>query len=766
MRISSAFRVLLSLTLIAVILTACSRDPNVRKQKYFHSGQRYFEKGKYREAGIEFVNAIKIDQNYADAHYQLAQTYLKIQQPLRAYQELVRTVELQPQNYSARIDMAGLLIAAGQLQLAQEQTDWLLQNRPQDPQAHLVAANLLAAQADFPAAIVEMQKAITLAPGDGDLYFKLALLLLKGGQPDAAEANFRKAVELNPRALYAWLMIGTYHQAIGRYDEAEQQFRRAMALDPKNLDPRAALARLFLVQRKKTEAEEFLKQVKRDFPDNSAGYRMLGDFYFTIGDLDKAAAEYAALYQEHPKDIQVKKNYTQILIEKNRFDEARKLDDQILKTNPHDNDALIYRGQLEIAAGDADGATRTLQTVIKNDPNNAAAHYQLGVAFQKSGNLESAKSEWLGAVRLRPDLLEAQRSLALLAMRQGDMTTLEPAATQIIHLQPASPEGYALRALCYINRQQFAAAEEDIRKAIEVAPQSHLAYVERGNLKFVQKQYSEAGKAYQDALDRNPNSTDALRGLMSTYLAQNQVDKALAVANAQIAKSPANSSFYYLLGGVLFSDKKDLTGAEAAFSRSVQLDRNNSSAVIKLGQTQGAKGEIDQAIATYQQAIQDHPRVPEFYILLGALYKSKRDWTKAQDAYQKALGLKPNDPLASNNLANVLLESGGNLDEAMSLAQTARRGLPESPNAADTLGWVYYQKGVYRPAIDMLKEALKLGEKKKAPDDPNIHYHLGMAYAKTDQPALARAQLERVLTLNPNYPAAAEIKKQLSSLKS
>src|SRR5271166_5256635 len=109
-RMSADLRLILILTLIATGFTACSRDPNVRKQRYFHSGQRYFEKGKYREAGIEFVNAIKIDQNYADAHYQLAQTYLMIQQPLQAYQELVRTVELQPQNYSARIDMAGLLI--------------------------------------------------------------------------------------------------------------------------------------------------------------------------------------------------------------------------------------------------------------------------------------------------------------------------------------------------------------------------------------------------------------------------------------------------------------------------------------------------------------------------------------------------------------------------------------------------------------------------------------------------------------------------------
>src|SRR5271169_5072947 len=86
MTLSSSQRLIFPLV-VSLLFFSCSRDPNVRKQKYLQSGQRYFEKGKYREAGIEFVNAIKIDQNYADAHYQLAQTYLMIQQPLQAYQE-------------------------------------------------------------------------------------------------------------------------------------------------------------------------------------------------------------------------------------------------------------------------------------------------------------------------------------------------------------------------------------------------------------------------------------------------------------------------------------------------------------------------------------------------------------------------------------------------------------------------------------------------------------------------------------------------------
>lgn len=766
MRFSSSRHLILTLALIATLLSACSRDPNVRKQKYFQSGQRYFEKGKYREAAIEFTNAVKIDPGYADAHLQLAESYLQLQQGGRAYQEFTRTVELQPENYRARIEMANLLIISHNLQQAQEQTDLLLQKRPNDPAVHSIVSSLLAAQENIPGAIGEMQQTIALDPSRWESYLSLGLLQLRNRQPDAAEASFKKVIELNPKAMQAQLLLGNYYQSRSRFSEAEQQFHHAMDLDPNSPDPRAALARLYLAEGKKADAEGVLKQAKHDFPDNSTGYRLLGDFYFLTGDLDKATAEYGALYQEHPKDLQVKKNYIPLLIQTKRFAEARRLDDEILKANPNDDDALVYQSQMQISEGDVNGAAQKLQTVIKNAPKNSEAHYALGVAFEKLGNLESAEGEWREALRLRPDLVDAQRALANAAMQRGDMPTLQEAATQMIRLQPASPDGYALRALSYINRKQYGEAEKNVHMAIEVAPQNSYGYVQLGNLKFTEKQYADAAKAYQEALDRNPNSTDALRGLTSTYVTQKQVDKAIAAVNAQIAKSPNNSGFYDLLGTALVQSKKDLSGAEAAFEKSAALDKHNSDALLKLCQVRATKGAIDQAIATAQQALKDNPRELGLYVLMGKLYESKSDWKKAEDAYQNALALNPQDPLASNNLAHVMLQTGGNLDIALSLAQTARRGLPDSPGVADNLAWIYYQKGAYQSAIGLLQEALKLQEKNKMPDNPDIHYHLGMAYEKTQQPALARQHLEHALKINPNYRNAAEIKKQLASLKS
>ena len=66
----------------------------------------------------------------------------------------------------------------------------------------------------------------------------------------------------------------------------------------------------------------------------------------------------------------------------------------------------------------------------------------------------------------------------------------------------------------------------------------------------------------------------------------------------------------------------------------------------------------------------------------------------------------------------------------------------------------------------MFQEAIKLAAKHKEPESATYNYHLGLAYARTEKPALARQHLERVLKIDPKYSAADDVKKELAQLKS
>jgi tetratricopeptide (TPR) repeat protein len=748
-----------AILVVATLLTGCSRDPNVRKQKYLESGERYFDKGQYREAAIQFQNAIQVDPRFAEAHYRLAETALKLQQGQGALQEFITAIQINPDHYKARIGLANLAITASHLPDAKEQIDWLLQNQPNNPESYLLQATYDHAIKDTSGALTALRKALQLDPNNSDSYMALGMLEAEGGQWDEAETNLKKAVELAPKSAGAKINLGDFYKSRGRFPEAEDAYQRAIRTAPDDPNARMALGNLYLAENKPQQVEDFLRASKKDFSNNSVGYCMLGNYLIATNQMDKALTEYASLYQDHPRDPMVKNDYIQLLILHDRLDEARKLNDEVLKAQPADEQAAIHKAQIEIRGGKPSMAVDTLQSVIKNDPDNAVAHYQLGLAFDQLGTTNRAEAEWREAVRLRPDIIEAHGALARAAMQRNDASALAQEGDQIIALQPAAPDGYLLRGMAEFQRKQYTAADHYLNQAIEKAPIPE-AYVQLGNLRMAENQPAEAQKAYQQALDHDPNSGDGLAGVVTVELNQKQGDKALATVKEYLAKSPNNSAFHMMLGDLLQSEKNDLAGAEDEYKRAVALNKNNVPALLKLGILQRARGENDAALQTYQDAAQNNPKVGTFYVLAGGIYESRQDWEHAKQMYQKALALQPDDPIASNNLAYVMLQQGGNLDVAFAMAQTARRQMPDNPGAADTLGWAFYQKHVYTSAIGLFQEAVK-----KEPGNATYNYHLGMAYVKNGQASLARQQLDRLVKIKPNGTEAEDLRRALSELK-
>src|SRR5579864_3991643 len=192
-----SFRLLLACCAITGLFTGCSRDPNVRKQKYLDSGEKYFAEGKYREASIQYLNAIQIDSRFAQAHYDLSQAYLKLGDTNHAFQELSRTVELAPDNYRAHTDLANLLDSVrnpdgssvpDMLKQAKIHLDILREKQPNTAETHEAWANYDSAQNNTAAAMQEMQQAIAVDPNRSDSYLLLALFQLRADLPDQAEA--------------------------------------------------------------------------------------------------------------------------------------------------------------------------------------------------------------------------------------------------------------------------------------------------------------------------------------------------------------------------------------------------------------------------------------------------------------------------------------------------------------------------------------------------------------------------------------------------
>jgi Flp pilus assembly protein TadD len=747
------------ISMMSILLAGCHGDPNVRKQKYLESGKRYSAEGKYREAAIQFANAVKIDKSFPDAHYELAQAYVHLGQFGPAYSELARTVELQPTNYKARIDLGNLLLAGGKTDDSQKQADAVMASQPENPDVHALLSAIAMRRGQKEAALAEIHRALELDPNRASFHEDLALL--EASDPSKAlssEDELKRAVVLDPKSVNAKLLLASFYARNSRWQEAEKVSWDAVATDPKSLSARENVAGVILKEGDRGRAEEVLRQASQDLADNPRGVRILADYYVGSGQLDMAKAEFSRLASKYPKDTSLQKAYIRVLLEAKDYSTAQTVVAELVKKNPKDPEVAGLNGIVMLNGGKARDAVGALQSAVKDFPKDAFLQYWLGRAALANGDINLAETSLRQAATLNPSRLDAQEELARIAAQRGDLNLLADVADKTITASPRFPGGYIWRAMVEMRHNSPDKAEADLKTAVSVAPQSAQAYLQMGKLRFAQKRFPEGVSLLEQALDHDPNSVEAIRLLVSYDLYQKQPDKALARLNTQIEKSPNNSGLYDLLAQLQIQNK-NLDLAAATAQKAIQLNSGDGEAVMLFAQIQVHRGQVANAIGAWEQWLTTHPSDPGALAILGTLEEARGDIGKAEADYKKSLQIQPQQPVAANNLAYRMLQNGENVDVALSLAQTARRGMPNSPNTADTLAWAYFYKGTYAFARDLLEDAVKT-----EPNDAAMQYHLGMVYSKLQDKSNAAIHLKKAVSLAPDSSAAKDARTALQNL--
>jgi tetratricopeptide (TPR) repeat protein len=759
---NSRRRGFLAFTALFVALAAvsgCHGNPDVAKEKYLESGKRYSAEGKWREAAIQFTNALKIDRNYPEANYELAKVYMHLGQPRPAYAAFQRTVDLDPVNFPARISLANLLLAGGRVDDAQAQADIVKAARPNDPDLHALLSAIAFKRGNRDLALSEMRRALQLDPDRAAFHDNLAFLLSSDpSNATTAEEELKKAIALDPKSVNSKVQLMAFYVKTNRLPEAEQIGWIVVAADPKSLPAREDLAQVILREGDQARAEQVLHQASLDLADNPQAVRLLADYYTSSGQYDKARAEFASLTAKYPSNVNVQKGYVRALIQVNDLNTARTVVASLMKKDAKDPEVIALNGVLLIDAGKANEAVNALQDAVNGSPKDLFLRYWLGMAALASGDDDLAERSFLAVQKLNPSVLANEVQLAKIAAQLGDMSLLADVADKTIAAAPRFAAGYVWRSIFEISHNDFAKAEDDAKTAISVAPRDPVGYLQLGKLRMVQKRFPEFETLLEQALQYDPDSVEALRLLVSYDLIQKQPEKASARISAQIDKRPKNSGFYDLLAQLQIQSNK-LDQATATAQKAMQINPDDSEAIVLYARSEALRGQIPSAIAAWQQWLNGHPGDAFAAAVLGTLEESGGNTAEAETDYKKALQIHPHQPLAANNLAYLMLVNGENTDIALTLAQIARQSLPDSPNTADTLAWAYYYKGTYAFARDLLEDAVKTD-----PGDATMQYHLGMVYSKLKDKSDATTHLKKAISLSPNSPVAKDAQAALGAL--
>jgi tetratricopeptide (TPR) repeat protein len=714
----------LPLCLLFLLLTAgCGKQ--ARLDRHIKKGDAYFAAKDYTQARLEYLNAIRLDPQNVHVLSQLAESLLSEGDLKGAGQLYSRVCQLQPTNSAALIKLGAIYLSAGDFKDANEYALKSLRVLPHNSEALVLLAN----SAIDTNQIKEAQSRIEVeqkasSSTNAALYFASGVLAQKSGESDKAAGFFAKATALNPTQSKYHLASAIVAWTQGLTNNANKAFQNAVRLAPDKSVERLRYAE-FLFKTGQTEAgRKLLLEAIAKAPDFFPALNMLAE----------------------------------ISIAANNLDDAGKYSDQVLAGDPKNHDALLARARIKTARRDYLGAMADLEGIIKLYPKDPALYFQSAIIELSTGDNTKALASLERALTLNPDYIDARLLKSEIQVSKGEANSAISDLAAVIKKHPRVPKAYYLLASAYRMRGSFGDAIATYSKLAALLPNDPQPVQLMGLAYRQENKINEARSSFEAALKIAPDQFSAVEGLIGLDLQAKQPAAALSRAEYYIKKYPTKPLPYILKAKVL-AYETNYDAAIGLLQECIKLDPDFYITHRLLADLYVTAGKKDEAIAKLTALTAKNQKDTGSMLELAMLLEAKRDYANARSYYEKILAINPSSVPSLNNLAYLLSEHFQSPAEGFTYAQKARELAPYDPFSADTFAWITWEKGDYSHALNVLQQAAE-----KLPDQPEVVYHLGMAFYMNGFESQAGINLQNALNLKTNFTGAAQARLALSVL--
>lgn len=726
----SSIRFLFSIIAVCgsfIVFSACGTS----KQTHLDRGEQYLTKRKFNEAVMEFRAAAEIDKDSADAHWGLARSYENLGRLFDTVEELRKTVDLDKQRIEAKSKLGNYYLLVQPPMVAE--TEKLLEEIfAQDAnfiEGHILKASLFAAQNKSQEEVLQvLRQAVAIDPKRTETYISLSRYFTKINLPNKAEEAIKTAIGDGENKSLAHLEYARFLGYANRDAEAETEFLKSIEIAPENIEARESIAEFYAGTRQLDKAETAYKNLIQIQNDSAESRIALADFYARVGREDDAIDMFKAILTDAPETARARYRLAEIYLDRKELDSVKTEVEKLLSTNDTDAEALILRARVHLLENNSDDAIRDLEEVLKKQPSQRDALFFMAQARLATGQNDQARA-FIGDLEryhpnfLRTKLLRIQLSFAngnaeealrqsneLLQVAQTSYPTLE---TTALDLEDLRVRAITSRGLAFLELGKPAEAKNDLQEVVRLSPKSSAALVNLAKVSIAEKDLNGALNLYDKATILDGENFDALSGSVGILTRRGGFDEARQKINNALQKNAGKAGVQaalHYLNFEVFKAQKDSASAETELRNAMAADENYLPAYSAYASILIEKNQTADALEQYKKIVEKKP-VASVYVLLGMLEEAGSNFPEAEKNYRKSLEIAPDSPIAANNLAWLIAENtNGNLDEALTLAQSAVNQSPKTPEFYDTLGWVYFKKGLYSPAIEQMKKAVSLNE--------------------------------------------------------
>ncbi|MEO1204225.1 MAG: tetratricopeptide repeat protein, partial [Pseudomonadota bacterium] len=465
----------------------------------------------------------------------------------------------------------------------------------------------------------------------------------------------------------------------------------------------AGIAHAVLVQLRggnATLALENSRQLVASFPEEAAGYNLVGAIELSNGDEDSARSNFLTSLEKDPQNPVAQRFLAQIAESSGDLEEAAKRYESIVDADSSATWAMYGRARVAATAEQLDLAAEWLSRILPLEPNSVVPRETLARVHAQSGDFESAMRVASNLVALDRTRAQSHVLLGDIAARSEDFETAISAYDDARRLEP-----------------------ENAQIMLRLAEARRLS----GDSDAALATLSDEGIDYSD-----------LRTASATALAFSNAgddERAMDIAK-RLEREHPDSAAPIALKGELWLRMSDLEEAVAAYEAAFNKEMNRTYAA-RLHQLRRELGDAD-ADEPLRRYLATSPDDPSMQLLLAQHMNQSGDDQSSIAVYEDIVAANPEDGVALNNLAWLYYTQRD--DRAIPTARKAREALPTNWSVLDTLGWVLVEAGELDEGIEVLAEAAEISDGVAV-----VRYHLAEAYARSGRRDEARSILEELL---------------------
>jgi len=209
---------------------------------------------------------------------------------------------------------------------------------------------------------------------------------------------------------------------------------------------------------------------------------------------------------------------------------------------------------------------------------------------------------------------------------------------------------------------------------------------------------------------------NALIKRASLYMQLEQPPKAIEDFNRAAELDENNSDVYHHRGQVHLLMEK-VTEAMNDFNKAVSLNPNFPIAYVQkcytdyryAFSTQNVE-KMEEVMKAFQQAIEKFPECSECYTLFAQVLSDQQEFDKANNYFQKAIEVDPENATVYVHRALLQLQWTGDIDKAVDLINQALKMDEKCEFGYETLGTIEVQRGNLRRAVELFDTAIPLAK--------------------------------------------------------